>query len=953
MDYKKYQNPKANKSTDIFPSGSQSEVEYVNQLLLKAKRIPQWDGKSSPSIRELRDMITTQKFFGVNGDRILQKLIIALSPSERNDSVWLEKPKEGKSSTQTNPDDNFNGVGKHLLCWMLRDRLFYTYFIAEPSKSGGKVRLEQKKPIHLAIEEKNLSFLACFLGICYDPGLMDLRPQVHRILEETETTQTRNCIHHAIEYEIPFASFLTAVCSAKALKAKDSMNYTPLHIALEKKKAPKSAIPEPPFLIPNNSKAPTWDDCFDPPRILQAILNRENDPQDLIATILTTTNKEGNSPFQENLERYDTQDRIFRNEFKQLIFSKVEKISDISKALYGAKGDVKELCLDMSDFNQSSHNFELFVKKLTQLEEDLPDKKSVLQFEDTLFFVHLPDLNYVKQPCPHHTIHQLFDWLSRKGVRTIKRLSIPDNTTNPLSDAFVQQYILDVFEIEELDWRKLDVNLEIITDAYNGDARPHLKDLTLYSSGNWSVLHHWISMDGLAKLENLRKVRINIIHLNPTEGYHDAMTHDHHLALATRYKLRLEKLHTDYRHWLEEQCTDSKLWLGERYSGNGDVQREDSPNVHLGKYELDVKVDANWEYPLLQEPEEPTTQILKHQFTGQLLTSLNALGEWERASRKSNSELAQDQDQEREQHIARFKEFALGPPTKDQNEYRSLNQDMRIKVAIIDNGADRIRSKFRHMIAKGKSYVTADMLSSDRSLPWWMVSDPHGTQMASLIGQMNGYCRLYIARVGKSRDDIQPANAAKAINWAVTQGVDIISISWTLKKPDKTLEEAIKNAAQKTIIFCSTPDEGVYSEAWPVGYKEHVLSVSATDRHGHLTSQTKGAESVDIQIPGEDIRATGPSYIGNVLPTVSGSSVATALAAGIASLSLLLLKIFNPPHDERLQQFRTKEGINRVFAHMGAPGTAIQLSKLFPSESKDESQTLQTLAQNWNVENFL
>lgn len=90
--------------------------------------------------------------------------------------------------------------------------------------------------------------------------------------------------------------------------------------------------------------------------------------------------------------------------------------------------------------------------------------------------------------------------------------------------------------------------------------------------------------------------------------------------------------------------------------------------------------------------------------------------------------------------------------------------DARIKVAIIDNGADKIRSSIKNSIAKGVSYVTGGPASGDRILPWWMVSDPHGTQMASLIAKANPFCRLYIARVGKLRQDILAENAAAVRN---------------------------------------------------------------------------------------------------------------------------------------------------------------------------------------------
>lgn len=385
------------------------------------------------------------------------------------------------------------------------------------------------------------------------------------------------------------------------------------------------------------------------------------------------------------------------------------------------------------------------------------------------------------------------------------------------------------------------------------------------------------------------------------------------------------------------------------------------------QYKVEVKTDAKWNYPPPpHEPREPTTQVLQHQFTGQLLTSFNALRDWEKIQIDQDELEYPDggfedtdppsvEEKERKRRISRFQTFALEPPRG------STAIDRIIRVAIIDNGADRIRSKFRHMIAKGQSFVTSDLLGPDRSLPWWMVSDPHGTQMASLIGQTNYYCRLYIARVGKGHNDVHPADAANAVDWAVEQKVDIISISWTLKQGDDGLRDALrKAAARQTLIFCLTADEGPISEAWPASYREFVVSVSATDRYGRPTAKAARADTIDIQIPSENMRAPGPSYIGNVLPTVSGSSVATALAAGIASLALLLLRTFNPELElkdaegdrESIKRFYTREGIMRVFQKMGGPKTAIQLSKLFRQESTGEAKTLEILEQNWKVENF-
>lgn len=53
-------------------------------------------------------------------------------------------------------------------------------------------------------------------------------------------------------------------------------------------------------------------------------------------------------------------------------------------------------------------------------------------------------------------------------------------------------------------------------------------------------------------------------------------------------------------------------------------------------------------------------------------------------------------------------------------------------------------------------------------------------------------------------------------------------------------------------------------------------------------SQSPRAKVAETQLLGENIEAVKPAYIGSVFATVSGSSVATAFATGMAPLGLLL-----------------------------------------------------------------
>jgi hypothetical protein len=85
-------------------------------------------------------------------------------------------------------------------------------------------------------------------------------------------------------------------------------------------------------------------------------------------------------------------------------------------------------------------------------------------------------------------------------------------------------------------------------------------------------------------------------------------------------------------------------------------------------------------------------------------------------------------------------------------------KDCPIKIAVIDNGTDRLNDTLAMNISKGVSYARS---SSTRAqlLPWYIASDAHGTQMAYLIRTINPHCCIYPIRVGMVRDDIQPKAA--------------------------------------------------------------------------------------------------------------------------------------------------------------------------------------------------
>jgi hypothetical protein len=158
----------------------------------------------------------------------------------------------------------------------------------------------------------------------------------------------------------------------------------------------------------------------------------------------------------------------------------------------------------MSDFNNPSHDFKGFVARLTaglQYDaEGIPKlREASVKFETTLFYLRLPNFNNFTET-PGAEVRRLFSWLSAQGVNTLKSVSIPDSITAPMCDVLVDEAIIQPFWIEKFDWQKLDINLEIMTNSKNSK---YLTELRLYSSGNWSVLYHWINSDGLERLKKV------------------------------------------------------------------------------------------------------------------------------------------------------------------------------------------------------------------------------------------------------------------------------------------------------------------------------------------------------------------------------------------------------------------------------------------------------------------
>ena len=95
-------------------------------------------------------------------------------------------------------------------------------------------------------------------------------------------------------------------------------------------------------------------------------------------------------------------------------------------------------------------------------------------------------------------VSKVLRWLyDIKGVRKIYQLVVPDYFVDPHTEETIENAIKP-FEVETLDWRRLDLGIDSIQAS-----APEVRRLHLYSSGNRAALSHWYSSEGIKTLKQV------------------------------------------------------------------------------------------------------------------------------------------------------------------------------------------------------------------------------------------------------------------------------------------------------------------------------------------------------------------------------------------------------------------------------------------------------------------
>ncbi|CAK7206066.1 hypothetical protein SEUCBS139899_008849 [Sporothrix eucalyptigena] len=255
----------------------------------------------------------------------------------------------------------------------------------------------------------------------------------------------------------------------------------------------------------------------------------------------------------------------------------------------------------------------------------------------------------------------------------------------------------------------------------------------------------------------------------------------------------------------------------------------------------------------------------------------------------------------------------------------------------------------------------------------------HGTVMAWYIRRMCPRVKLCVAKL----DPVIPAlptaddkvtftveSVIKAIRWAISKKVDVISMSWAIddnvpSEIKKSLGRAIRAAIDSNIlIFCANPDKGAeYGNNLTYPYhleKEHIFCIGAAGRNGKRWDWIDAKDkSCTYLLPGVDldihVESKQPALSVINQPTClpsqdvapvsrilrerckqSGSSLACALASGLAAMILHCSRVAGASSKE-IDYLRTYDGmksaLDSLYPDNGASAAAAGEGQWLPVSS--------------------
>lgn len=163
------------------------------------------------------------------------------------------------------------------------------------------------------------------------------------------------------------------------------------------------------------------------------------------------------------------------------------------------------------------------------------------------------------------------------------------------------------------------------------------------------------------------------------------------------------------------------------------------------------------------------------------------------------------------------------------------------------------------------------------------------------------------------------AQLAGAIRRCVKEGCHIINMSWG-GGYSQLIEDAIRYAESEGVLCVVAAGNDGYDGENSVNHpasSEYVVAIASYNKAGNISNYSSGGKQVDLAFPGERILST---WLNNKYNTISGTSMATPFAVGVAALAMSSYKSRFPEWAPKLRIQRVLEIIQSTSQDEGPTG---------------------------------
>jgi subtilisin family serine protease len=236
-----------------------------------------------------------------------------------------------------------------------------------------------------------------------------------------------------------------------------------------------------------------------------------------------------------------------------------------------------------------------------------------------------------------------------------------------------------------------------------------------------------------------------------------------------------------------------------------------------------------------------------------------------------------------------------------------------VKLGIIDTGIDYNHPCLKDNVKGGYNFVNDSKDPFD--------DNGHGTHCGGIAAAYSSgeydligvapKTDLYALKVLSASGGGRTSSIIAAIDWAVSNGLQILSMSLGSRFPSSAMHEALIAAHERGLILVAAAGNEIIGPGFPAFYRE-VVSVAAVDKNKKPASFTNRDPGVDIAAPGVNVYSSVP---GGKFAAYSGTSMACPHVSGVFASILGERRMDNTEAENLL--YDTAEDIRRHSFEVG------------------------------------